>query len=1078
MDLHYNAFISYKHAPADIAVAKDIQHQLEHFHVPKAIRAKTGKNKIERIFRDQEELPITSDLNNDIAYALEDAEFLIVICSSSTKLSTWVPREIATFLENHDRNHILTVLVDGEPNDVIPEILRKEVTTVTGEDGEEHEETRIFEPLSCDYREGIRQARKTEIPRLAAALLGCSYDELVMRARQYKMRRLTAIGSVIGVLAVGFIGYLLWSNHQIQQNLRQAQINQSVYLANEASDALNNENRILAVELAMAALPSEERPDWPYVPEAEYVLQRAIEAYGTKTSDTTDYSAVWNMAMRGTIRNFLTSSEDRAVIAYDSTGDIAAWSLDTYQELYRVQTGQDIQRMWHLKGHYLVISSYDGLTVFNSQTGEAAWTFDGVNGHSAAISLDKYFPDDAGIYILNVDYSSLDYSMNVCLADLDTGEILFQSETISVMKPHKELCLSEDGRYLIFEDQTDDGLVFYRCDLQTGRIEAIPLEATYVELGTIRTADGNHLIIYGTEDDSNGSYDVLGFMTVIQDLNAKVDCYDFLTGKTIWRSGFTGRGVSYLNSEQCAYVMDYTDGSGEEIPLFAVMFSREIHVFDRRDGSVFFEAETDASMVMALNYSKDDGILAILDNGYIASIDFDDTQHVCTTAFKKQILRAAGFHSEKTGGAGFIVQPAENMLQIYDHFFDTDVRYFETETAYSTRSTILVGESYLACLYPDPDGGDTWIVDLYDLETKAGTSQYYIEMDGYSPDVLGFGEEERYLYLYDAIGDGRLFILDTAAKTGSGQQTVCLEEMLSRGSIYGPMLINGSIFCSVWDYSHENDDMGMAVFSLSENGMPEAPETIFVPHEQLSIRDFDQSGKSLVDENGLFYVMSGTLAEQEGMHYFLIRTEDGSCSDKADLLPVKCWEIHTLKKENYGPSDPCLALSDSQSVVVCNRDAEELYRIEDPSRTVMGITFYTDPKTKEDMLLVAYSDYKADRLRAADGSFLGSFAFNFYAEGSATPEMSWTFTEDYLILQLNDIIDIIDLDDWEVVAALKNAQGYGVSQDIIVKTYYSGSTQTLQYFPRYSLEDLLKKAEDFLQGATLTDGEKARYGIE
>ena len=43
MPLHYNAFISYKHAPADIAVAKDIQHRLEHFRVPKPIREKTGK---------------------------------------------------------------------------------------------------------------------------------------------------------------------------------------------------------------------------------------------------------------------------------------------------------------------------------------------------------------------------------------------------------------------------------------------------------------------------------------------------------------------------------------------------------------------------------------------------------------------------------------------------------------------------------------------------------------------------------------------------------------------------------------------------------------------------------------------------------------------------------------------------------------------------------------------------------------------------------------------------------------------------------------------------------------------------
>ena len=66
MDQHYSAFISYKHAPADSAVALEIQKRLERYHVPAAIRKKTGKDKIGRIFRDKEELTITSDLSDVI----------------------------------------------------------------------------------------------------------------------------------------------------------------------------------------------------------------------------------------------------------------------------------------------------------------------------------------------------------------------------------------------------------------------------------------------------------------------------------------------------------------------------------------------------------------------------------------------------------------------------------------------------------------------------------------------------------------------------------------------------------------------------------------------------------------------------------------------------------------------------------------------------------------------------------------------------------------------------------------------------------------------------------------------------
>ena len=96
----YNAFISYKHAPLDSKVAEHVQRNLEHFVIPANIKKKTGRKKIERIFRDKDELPITSDLTDTISNALEKAEYLIVICSPNTKKSMWVKREIQFFLKN------------------------------------------------------------------------------------------------------------------------------------------------------------------------------------------------------------------------------------------------------------------------------------------------------------------------------------------------------------------------------------------------------------------------------------------------------------------------------------------------------------------------------------------------------------------------------------------------------------------------------------------------------------------------------------------------------------------------------------------------------------------------------------------------------------------------------------------------------------------------------------------------------------------------------------------------------------------------------------------------------------------
>ena len=173
---HYNAFISYKHAPEDNKVAEAIHKGLEHFHIPYKIQKKTGIKRINRIFRDTDELPITSDLNDTIAHALENSDYLIVICSTNTKQSAWVPREIEYFLRNHTKQQIFTVLVNGEPFDVIPEQLLYEDRTMVNSYGQQQLIRMPMEPLSCDYRMPKRKADKIELPRLASGLIGCSYD--------------------------------------------------------------------------------------------------------------------------------------------------------------------------------------------------------------------------------------------------------------------------------------------------------------------------------------------------------------------------------------------------------------------------------------------------------------------------------------------------------------------------------------------------------------------------------------------------------------------------------------------------------------------------------------------------------------------------------------------------------------------------------------------------------------------------------------------------------------------------------------------------------------------------------------
>ena len=332
MSTKYNAFISYCHGDPDSAVAKDVQRQLEHFHIPAAIRKLTGRKKIERIFRDKDELPISYDLGSDITEALENSEFLIVICSERTSASHWVMREIETFLQTHDINHVLTVTVRGEPADVIPDILTSRNVTETAPDGTTYTRTELLEPLSCDYRIGFRKARKEEIPRLAAAMLGCTYDQLVQRSRQYR-HRVTALAlSGVSLVSLAFGLYAVRTGLKIQSNYNQALLSQSQFLASESTSLLNDGDRMAAITLALEALPQEGK-DRPYLAEAERALSSAVGTYSFAQDNALNMRPTSSFQFENSLNTFLVSTPEKYLICKDTSDVIWVQGIENNEVL-------------------------------------------------------------------------------------------------------------------------------------------------------------------------------------------------------------------------------------------------------------------------------------------------------------------------------------------------------------------------------------------------------------------------------------------------------------------------------------------------------------------------------------------------------------------------------------------------------------------------------------------------------------------------------------------------------------------------------------------------------------------------
>lgn len=279
---YYDAFISYRHKKQDSFAAEKIHKMLEQYHVPKRIQKVSGKKKIERVFRDRDELPTSSNLGDNIRDALKNAEYLIVVCSPDVIESQWVQQEIELFLETHSRDKILAVLISGEPLQAFPRQLRIAEEEVTGQDGRKTVIEKKVEPLAADIRaksqREMEKKLKKEILRLLAPLLSCSYDDLRQRHREYAMKKAAAAVAIVCCLTLSFTVYALHQAARIQKQYQRALEEESRYLAEISGELLKDGDRIGALRNAVEALPKEE-DDRPLRQEAVFALNNALYSY-------------------------------------------------------------------------------------------------------------------------------------------------------------------------------------------------------------------------------------------------------------------------------------------------------------------------------------------------------------------------------------------------------------------------------------------------------------------------------------------------------------------------------------------------------------------------------------------------------------------------------------------------------------------------------------------------------------------------------------------------------------------------------------------------------------------------------
>ena len=348
----FDAFISYCHEPVASVAAERIQRKLENYRIPKTVKRPDGKLVMGKVFLDRTEMTSDGDMGDHLRSALAHSAFLIVILSPEAKESPWVEREIRMFLETHSRDQILTVLAEGEPEDVTPPVLLESEREIDGVMKKSAVESLAADLRGRDDRER-RKKLNTEVYRVLAPILGCGFDDLVQRQKAYRQQKMIHILTAAFIVSICILGIIGRQAYIIQRNYLETLKRDSINLARESNEALEKGDRKEAVALALESLPDPERhSDRPVTDQAKAALIRSMGFYqGEQRHSYTGLRPDCVLQMEyGNTASSITypeelervNQEKTCLTSADKAGTVYAWSLSD-GSLLRKWSLEDIQ---------------------------------------------------------------------------------------------------------------------------------------------------------------------------------------------------------------------------------------------------------------------------------------------------------------------------------------------------------------------------------------------------------------------------------------------------------------------------------------------------------------------------------------------------------------------------------------------------------------------------------------------------------------------------------------------------------------------------------------------------------------
>lgn len=528
-DSKFDAFISYRHAELDKFVAETLHKKLEAFRLPSSVRRKNNlsRDRIRRVFRDRDELPLASDLAEQITDALRNSEYLIVICTPRLPQSKWCLKEIDTFIQMHGRENIFAILAEGEPSESFPPQLIYTEETVLNSDNIPEVVRKPVEPLAADVRgknkKEIRKKISEELLRLVAPMFGLNYDDLKQRHREQKMKRVLRLSFLISFVFLVFGIFSSVLSIKIQQQadeiyaqnevisaqndeiLHQTELlqEQNVNLQKshafsmslEADKLYTNARRLDALYALRSVMPDTlSDPEIPYTAQSQQALTNILGLYQPNNY----YAPYGSYDVQSKVSSFRVSPEHKRILIHDYNFSLTLWNVNEGKPFKAFVT--DDNNNPHC---YDFID--DDRIVFNTPGG--IYLYDCTTDQTTLVTEIR-----SNVYTIPGTEDIIIFTDSLIIRMDLQGNIVWSYDSSGFYYYlGAEIFFSEDRQYFYIEAYSSS----FIFNTETGE----PVATLPYEYVTSVTTGNNYLYAADTDPDS---------------MSSLLYCFDFATGECIW----------------------------------------------------------------------------------------------------------------------------------------------------------------------------------------------------------------------------------------------------------------------------------------------------------------------------------------------------------------------------------------------------------------------------------------------------------------------------------------------------------------------------------------------------------------